>query len=1017
MSLRVGYVNVNGLQEGPWRTLITLLHTTYDFLFVAEHWFIDHRRRMNDAHVVATSTEDPSYRRSHKRGGIYLLATKRARGMVHHLHTDEHSITVATSHHRITGVYYPPGTMDDAAVRSHLHGLDRSDVVMGDINTRFRDDQCQQGDPGPPDRLQVVTDWALHADWAWCRPEYETPGPLQRLLSQGVQLQHQLTVDHCFVRRPLSPRATLRLIQNTSIGLETDHQTTLHLHLLSPTPPPPDDHVDPIRFHLRKLDRPDIVDRLQHRVRQLLHQTRAYLHRTDLTVDDLDRELTSRLIQATTEVCGRYRPSQKRQSPDTTLDATRRANTHHSAVRLFKHALRNSPANDAIRPVDGNTDVMEEMTDRFRRRFDGATHSRPDILHDRDAQDTMLPPTEESVEAEILSQSIDKSCGSDGIHVRLLKVLLDTPVLSWLTTLYQLCVRTGTTPRRWNHTTIHFLVKDPSQPKTADNLRPITIICIFRKIFERLLLPAFHGDWAALDDAQAGFRGGYSTLTNVAIVHHALSSGARPIAVFLDIKAAFDRVSHGLLDAILRDRGAPPVLRRLVRSLMMTSMYSRLLVNDMVSEPIDRTCGILQGSPLSPILFNLFIDGLLRLLNRDGESIPRCLFYADDGALLTRSHAEAQLLLQVCDDWIRAHDLEFNVAKCGVVSRLPLNDLLLAGQIIPPRSSYTYLGFPIGPLGIDFVEHLHRRVAAAVRLSQAVSFTSDAWSVADRLRVYRIFLAPMFEYGAPLVSAWLQQSHRRYEELQPARQQWQRLIYWIGHASQSRAGASANLLGLLPIRERFQQLRTQYQRILHALPVRNPLKALIYSETACTRWLRSFQYDAEYDAFHRAYDGQTDLYSALIKHLRQWKQHWIEKDAKRRSLTALIPMTSRITKTPHMADITLTAPSNAQSTLFRYRQGMFACRRTCVCEETFTRGHESCDHLPQPIRLTADEIIEKNEEMAHFDGVSKYTDVDYLLNHGKLHEAWTILSAVDVALKVAYRDRKWKEAGCDTIPG
>ena len=33
---------------------------------------------------------------------------------------------------------------------------------------------------------------------------------------------------------------------------------------------------------------------------------------------------------------------------------------------------------------------------------------------------------------------------------------------------------------------------------------------------------------------------------------------------------------------------------------------------------------------------------------------------------------------------------------------------------------------------------------------------SDRWGPAHRLRIYRQYLAPMFEYGAPLVSAWIE---------------------------------------------------------------------------------------------------------------------------------------------------------------------------------------------------------------------------------------------------------------------
>jgi hypothetical protein len=60
---------------------------------------------------------------------------------------------------------------------------------------------------------------------------------------------------------------------------------------------------------------------------------------------------------------------------------------------------------------------------------------------------------------------------------------------------------------------------------------------MLRKVFERLLLSRFdHDGWAKIHPTQAGFRSHYSTYTNAAMVYHALSTGLRGIAVFLDFK-------------------------------------------------------------------------------------------------------------------------------------------------------------------------------------------------------------------------------------------------------------------------------------------------------------------------------------------------------------------------------------------------------------------------------------------------------------------------------------------------
>ena len=101
---------------------------------------------------------------------------------------------------------------------------------------------------------------------------------------------------------------------------------------------------------------------------------------------------------------------------------------------------------------------------------------------------------------------------------------------------------------------------------------------------------------------------------------------------------------------------------------MFCDMWSQLLVNDAISPPFPRTRGVLQGSPLSPALFNIFINSLLDILNTQAADLPDCLFYTDNRVILTTSLGDAQRLLDLAEGWVRKADLDFNVKKCAVIS-------------------------------------------------------------------------------------------------------------------------------------------------------------------------------------------------------------------------------------------------------------------------------------------------------------------------------------------------------------
>ena len=162
---------------------------------------------------------------------------------------------------------------------------------------------------------------------------------------------------------------------------------------------------------------------------------------------------------------------------------------------------------------------------------------------------------------------------------------------------------------------------------------------------------------------------------------------------FLDLSKAFDTVERSMLLEVLRRSGCPEKFVNLIRQLPH-GMESRIKVGDLVSEPFGVSRGVKQGCALAPVLFNLCISYITRLLaarvGRDcGVSLncrmDRSLFdlqklkarskikttwflelqcqYADDCALLSHTCEGLQEAITNVAELYTRFGLEINIRK------------------------------------------------------------------------------------------------------------------------------------------------------------------------------------------------------------------------------------------------------------------------------------------------------------------------------------------------------------------
>jgi hypothetical protein len=151
-----------------------------------------------------------------------------------------------------------------------------------------------------------------------------------------------------------------------------------------------------------------------------------------------------------------------------------------------------------------------------------------------------------------------------------------------------------------------------NSPLEVGNYRPISILSIVSKILERSgykQLVEFLQESKILYHLQSGFRQKYSTDTYlIYLLDYLRTNNAKGLytgMIMLDLQKAFDTVDHNILCSKLKVMGVQSVDWF---ESYLTDRVQFVSVNSTISEPMNVSCGVSQGSIMGSLLFFTYIN-------------------------------------------------------------------------------------------------------------------------------------------------------------------------------------------------------------------------------------------------------------------------------------------------------------------------------------------------------------------------------------------------------------------------
>ena len=419
--------------------------------------------------------------------------------------------------------------------------------------------------------------------------------------------------------------------------------------------------------------------------------------------------------------------------------------------------------------------------------------------------------TPETVKKLINRIKTKVATGYDRIPSRIIKDLSEVAA-SDIATLINLSYKTCTFPSQLKHAIIRTIFKNKGNCNEPEFYRPISVLSIISKIFERSATDQIIGYLEENDklyDGQHAYRRKHSTASCLIeitdYIHSKLEEKKLVGLVSTDLSKAFDTLSHPQLLSKLQGLGFGASSVNWIRSYL-TNRTQQVKMNGVLSDESVVEAGVPQGSILGPVLFIAFTADF-------SKSFEECKItaYADDTQLLVVGNSvgdikeKVEAALSRAQGWFSANSLKINPTKSEIMifgrkkDQEQININVQEDGVtkyIQTTSKMKILGVIIDDK-LTWESHIKKIRRQTHNTITNIARTSNVLPITSRRTLYDALVTPHFNYCDVV---WDGTTKKWANELQKSGNFAAKAL--LGRRKSSSATAALNRLDMMPLCEK-----------------------------------------------------------------------------------------------------------------------------------------------------------------------------------------------------------------------